>query len=74
MRSATTQHAMIETTMMQLGRQGGLLCHVINMLYTCIQTLVRTVVEAANLMKRRWMFSLRLVELMGASFVSQESN
>lgn len=41
----TTQHAMIGTTMMQLSRQGGLVCCVINMLHTCIQTLV---VEAAN--------------------------
>ena len=48
MRLATTQHAMIETIMTQLSRQGGLVCYVINMLYTCIQTLVRTVVEAAN--------------------------
>lgn len=48
LRLATAQQAMIETTMMQLSRQGGLVCCVINMLYTCIQTLVGTVVEAAN--------------------------
>lgn len=41
----TARHAMIETKMMRFRRQGGLVCCVINMLHTRIQTLV---VEAAN--------------------------
>lgn len=41
----TARHAMTETKMMQLRRQGGLVCCVINMLHTRIQTLV---VEAAS--------------------------